>query len=145
MTQNRRPILSDFRIFPPNLAVVPLPRITLAAIQHRRPDAVSLAVVVEGMNPAKNTRGSILGSPVVPQTGSQIIYWTVTDADGDTLAYTLSIRPENSETWTDLAVGIPAIPTCSSISARLPRAPISTRLTVQEQAPRPEKQRLTYT
>jgi len=88
-------------------------------------------------------KGSILGSPVIPQTGSQIIYWTVTDSDGDILTYTLSIRPENSENWTDLAVGIREPYVQFDLSA-FPEGTYLTRLTVQEQAPRPEKQRLTY-
>ena len=89
-------------------------------------------------------KSSILASPVIPQTGSQIIYWTVTDNDGDSLAYTLSIRPENGTAWTDVAVGIREPYVQFDLTA-FPEGTYLTRLTVQEQSPRPEKQRLSYT
>ncbi len=143
-TQNHRPILSDFRIFPPNLAVVPLPEPPSQSPQSSTLGQMlfpSQSVLKD--ESGEKRKGSILGSPVIPQTGSQIIYWTVTDSDGDILTYTLSIRPENSENWTDLAVGIREPYVQFDLSA-FPEGTYLTRLTVQEQAPRPEKQRLTY-
>ncbi len=139
--QNHRPQLTDFRIFPPNLALMPLPE------APARPPSSTLGQMLSP-TPLKDDsddkrKGTILGSPVIPQEGSQIIYWTVTDSDGDNLTYSLSIRPENSETWTDLAVGIREPFVQFDLSAFAEGA-YHTRLTVQEQAPRPEKQRLTY-
>lgn len=143
-TQNRRPQLSDFRIFPPNLAVVAPPE------SPSRPTSSTLAqMLFPTQSPLKDDadekrKSSLLGSPVIPQAGAQIIYWTVTDSDGDTLAYTLSLRPENGDTWTDLAVGI-RDPYVQFDLRSFPEGTYLTRLNVQELAPRPEKERLTYT
>lgn len=142
-TQNRRPLLSDFRIFPPNLAVVPLPE------SATRTSSTLGQMLYPVQSPLKDDsddkrKSTILASPIIPQTGAQIIYWTVTDSDGDNLAYTLSLRPESSETWTDLAVGIRE-PYVQFDLTSFPEGTYRSRLTVQEQAPRPEKQRLTYT
>jgi hypothetical protein len=85
-----------------------------------------------------------MNSQVIPQNGSQIVYWAVTDADGDSLAYTFSIRPENSEAWTDLAVNTTDTYVQFETGA-LAEGLYLTRLTASEQAPRPAKQRLSYT
>jgi len=141
-TQNRRPQLSDFRIFPPNLALVPMPE------SPSRTSSTLGQMLFPHQSPLKDDsadkrKSSILASQVIPQTGSQIIYWTVTDSDGDTLSYTLSLRPEHSETWTDLAVGIRE-PYVQFDLTSFTEGAYLTKLTVQEQAPRPEKQRLTH-
>jgi hypothetical protein len=139
-TQNHRPQLNDFRIFPPNLALVPMP-------ESPSPQSSTLGQILFP-TPLKDEsgekrKGSLLGSQVIPQDGNQIIYWNVTDSDGDTLAYTLSLRPENGEVWTDLAVGIRESYVQFDLSA-FPEGVYHTRLTVQEQAPRPAPQRLSY-
>ena len=139
--QNHRPQLNDFRVFPPNLALVPLPETPV-------PQSGTLGQMLFPPSlkdePAEKRKGSLLGSPVVPQAGNQLIYWNVTDSDGDVLAYTFSLRPENGETWTDLALGIRESYVQFDVSA-FPEGVYRTRLTAQEQAPRPEKQRLSYT
>jgi len=142
-TQNRRPQLTDFRIFAPNLAIVSMPE------APSRTSTTLGQMLFPNQSPLKDDsdekhKNTILSSPVVPQTGAQIVYWTVTDSDGDTLAYTLSIRAEKSETWTDLAVGIRE-PYVQFDLGAFAEGTYLTRLTVQEQAPRPEKQRLSYT
>ena len=143
-TQNRRPQLSNFRIFPPNLALVSLPDSS-----PRQTSSTLGQMLFPTPSPVKDDsdekrKSAILASPVIPEVGAQIIYWTVTDSDSDALAYTLSLRPENTETWTDLAVGIRE-PYVQFDLSSFPEGTYLTRLTVEEQAPRPEKQRLTYT
>ncbi len=140
LPQNRRPTLADFRIFAPNLGIIPAveqpPSVTGTLSQLLSPGA-------RDDSPEKH-KSSILSSQVIPQTGAQLIYWTVNDADGDTLAYTFSIRPENSETWTDLAVNT----TDNYVqfeTGSLAEGLYLTRLTASEQAPRPTKNRLSYT
>lgn len=141
--QNRRPLLADFRIFPPNQGLVPA----------SEPPANVVATVAQLLFPAsrdgkddnpEKRKGSFLSSQVIPQPGTQIVYWMMNDPDGDTLAYTFSIRPEGSDTWTDLAVR-------SNDSyvqfetGGLAEGLYLTRLVVAEQAPRPAAERLTYT
>jgi len=142
LPQNRRPVLTDFRIFSPNLGLIP------AAEPPPTVNATLGQVLFPSMHDAKDDaekrKGAIMGSQVVPQTGSQIVYWQVSDADGDNVAYTFSIRPENSDTWTDLAVNT----TDTYVqfdTGTLAEGLYLTRLTATEQAPRPVKQRLSYT
>jgi hypothetical protein len=94
-------------------------------------------------NPARR-KGTFLNSQVIPQPGTQIVYWTVGDPDGDVLAYTFSIRPEGSETWTDLTVRGPDS-YVQFETGGMAEGLYQTRLVVAEQAPRPAAQRLTYT
>ena len=144
LPQNRRPALTDFRIFPPNLALVPA----------GEPPVNVVATVGQLLFPNQRDgkddvgdikrKGSFLSSQVIPSPGSQIVYWTVNDPDGDTLAYTFSIHPDGSDTWTDLAVRS----TDSYVqfeTGGLAEGLYLTRLIVAEQAPRPAAQRLTYT
>jgi hypothetical protein len=143
LPQNRRPQLNDFRIFPPNLALVPMPELPL-------PQSSTLGqLLFPNQSPLKDDnsdkhKNTFLNSQVVPQPGAQIIYWTVGDADGDNLAYTLSIRPESGDTWTDLAVDI-RDSYLQFETAAFPEGVYLTRLAAKELAPRPEKERLSYT
>ncbi|HVU17285.1 MAG TPA: hypothetical protein VHD32_10180 [Candidatus Didemnitutus sp.] len=144
LPQDRRPQLGDFRIFPPNLGIVPSPE----------PSAPVATTLGQLLFPASGgskedlagdkRKSSFLSSQVIPQTGSQIIYWSVTDPENDNLAYTLSIKPDNSDTWTDLAVDTRDTYVQFDTGA-FPEGLYLTRLTVTEQAPRPEKQRLSFT
>jgi len=145
LPQNRRPSLSDFRIFPPNQGIIPVPE----------PPPSAVATLGQMLFPNQRDRdnkddapdrrkGSFLNSQVVPAPGTQIVYWVVNDSDGDGLAYTFSIRAEKSEEWTDLAVRTTESFVQFETSA-LPEGLYLTRLTVTEQAPRPAAQRLSYT
>jgi hypothetical protein len=96
----------------------------------------------DGKDDGAERRKTLLNSQVVPQPGAQLVYWTVNDADGDNLAYTFSIRAENSDTWTDLAVNTDDN-YVQFDTRHLPEGLYFTRLTVNEQSPRPVKQRLT--
>jgi hypothetical protein len=142
LPQNRRPQLTDFRIFPANMALVPAPGPTASVTANLgqllfpdRRDAKD--------DGAEKRRTAFLNSQVVPQSGTQLIYWSVTDPDGDNLSYSLSIKPDDGDKWIDLAVDVTdsyAQFETSSLAEGL----YLTRLTVKEQAPRPEKQRLNY-
>ena len=143
--QNRRPSLSDFRVFPANQGIVPAPE----------PAPTVVATLGQLLFPSQRDnkdepspgqrRGALLNSQVIPQTGVQVVYWSVNDPDGDALAYTFSIRPDTAKSeWTDLSVG-----TSDSFvqfeTGSLPEGLYLTRLTVAEQAPRPAAARITYT
>jgi hypothetical protein len=142
LPQNHRPVLSDFRILPPNLGLLPasepppnasttLGQMLFPAVREAKDDSID------------RHKGAFLGSQVIPQPGAQIVFWTVTDSDGDNLAYTFSIRPDNSDTWTDVAVNTTEN-YAQFETGNLPEGLYLTRLTVAEQSPRPEKQRLNY-
>lgn len=144
LPQNRRPVLTDLRILPPNLGLVP-------AVEQPAPVAMSLGqLLFPGPRDAKDdsadrkNKNNFLSSQVAPSPGAQVIYWTVTDPDGDALAYTFSIRPENGGTWTDLSVAAREN-YVQFETGGFPEGLYLTRLTVTEQAPRPAAQRLTYT
>ena len=143
--QNRRPSLSDFRVFPPNQGIVPAsepaPNVVATLGQLLFP---SQRDNKDEPSPGQR-RGAFLTSQVIPQTGVQVVYWSVNDPDGDTLAYTFAIRPDSAKgEWTDLA-----IETSESFvqfeTGGLPEGLYLTRLTVAEQAPRPAAQRISYT
>jgi hypothetical protein len=141
LPQNRRPVLVDFRILAPGLGLIP-------AAEQPPSASASLNQVLfpspRDADPAADRRKSLLNSQVVPSPGAQLVFWTVTDPDGDNLAYTFSIRADNAATWTDLAVN-----TSESYvqfeTGGLPEGLYFTRLSVGEQAPRPVAQRLSYT
>jgi hypothetical protein len=144
LPQNRRPALGDFRVFPPNFGVIPA---------AERPPNASMTVnqlLFPGPRDAAKDEGSdkrkdaFLGSQVVPAPGTQIVYWSVSDADSDNLIHTFSIRAEHADTWTDLAVNTEAN-YVQFETGSLPEGLYFTRLAVSEQAPRPAAQRLSYT
>lgn len=143
--QNRRPSISDFRVFPPNQGIVPA----------SEPAANVVSTLGQLLFPNQRDnkdeptpgqrRGAFLNSQVIPQTGVQVVYWSVNDPDGDTLAYTFSIRPDMAKgEWTDLAVETPES-FVQFETGGLSEGLYLTRLTVAEQAPRPAAQRISYT
>jgi len=140
LPQNRRPALTDFRIFAPNLGLLP-------AGERASPASVTMGQILapgrDSKDDSDRRREALLGSPVVPQPGAQIVYWAVTDPDSDNVTHTFSIRPENSEKWTDLAVNTPEN-YVQFETGGLAEGLYFTRLTVAEQAPRPAAERLGY-
>ncbi|MBI2812803.1 MAG: hypothetical protein HYX71_00785 [Opitutae bacterium] len=143
LAQNRRPALTDFRILAPNLGLIPAaeraPNATMTLTQVLFPNTR------DGKDDGGDKRKeALLNSQVVSAPGTQIVYWTVADADGDALTYTFSIRPEGTEAWTDLAVGT-AENFVQFETGGLAEGLYFTRLTVSEQSPRPAAQRLGYT
>ncbi len=143
LPQNRRPTLTDFRIFPPNQGLVPAGEPPVSVVATVGQILFPSPRDAKDDNPEKR-KGSFLSSQVIPQPGTQIVYWTMNDPDGDALAYTFSIRPEGSGTWTDLAVRSPDS-YVQFETGGLAEGLYLTRLVVAEQAPRPATQRLTYT
>jgi hypothetical protein len=141
LPQNHRPVLNDFRIFPPNLALNALPEPPAQSGNSTLSQLLFPAGTGAKEEPTEKRKNGFFNSQVTPQNGAQVIYWSVSDADGDALAYTLSIRPEASETWTDLAVDTHDSYVQFDTSS-MPEGVYLTRLTVKELAPRPEKQRL---
>ena len=140
LPQNRRPTLVDFRILAPGLGLIPASEQPPSATASLNQVLFPLA---RDSDSGSDKRKSLLNSQVVPSPGAQLIYWTVNDPDGDTLAYTFSIRPENSDTWTDLAVNTPDS-YVQFETGGLPEGLYLTRLTTSEQGPRPVQQRLTH-
>jgi len=143
LPQNRRPTLGDFRIFPPNQGLVPAGEPPINVVTTVGQLLFPAGRDAKDDNPEKR-KGAFLNSQVIPQPGTQIVYWTVSDPDGDALAYTFSIRPEGTDIWTDLTVRS----TDSYVqfeTGGMAEGLYLTRLVVAEQAPRPAAQRLTYT
>jgi hypothetical protein len=134
-------VLTDFRMLAPGLGLIPAGESPPSA-------SASLNQVLfpgprEG-DAASDRRKGLLNSQVVPQPGVQLVYWTVSDPDNDNLAYTFSIRPDNSDTWTDLAVNT----TENYVqfeTGGLAEGLYLTRLVTSEQSPRPAAQRLSQT
>ncbi|HKB56759.1 MAG TPA: hypothetical protein VKC51_04145 [Lacunisphaera sp.] len=143
LPQNRRPLLANFRILSPNLGLIPAaeqpPSANVTLNQLLFPNQHDL-----GDDATDKHKGSLLNSQVIAQPGTQLVYWAINDPDGDTLAYTFSIRAEKSDTWTDLAVNSPDS-YVQFETGGLPEGLYLTRLTASEQSPRPAAQRLTYT
>jgi len=137
LSQNLRAQLSDFRIVSPNYSIVPP--------TESNPSPVTTLNQLMGAGSGDEKRKSgLLNSTVVPQLGSQVALWTVNDPDGDPLTFTFSICPENSDTWTDLAVNIKESFVQFDIG-HLADGVYATRLTATEQGPRPAADRLTTT
>jgi hypothetical protein len=142
LPQNRPPVLTDFTVVPSNFAINPTP-------ESRSQSVTTLGQVLNpNLPPAgpegaadNRRRNSFLGSQLVPSPGSQVIWWNVTDADGDALAYTVSLRRLDAAGWTDLAVNIRDSYVQFDTSS-MPDGLYLTRLAVDEQAPRPVAQRL---
>jgi hypothetical protein len=141
LPQNRRPGLTDFRMLAPGLGLIPAGETPPSA------SATLTQVLFPGPregDAAADRRKGLLNSQVVPQPGVQLVYWTVSDPDNDNLAYTFSIRPDKSDTWTDLAVNT----TDNYVqfeTGSLAEGLYFTRLATSEQSPRPEAQRLKHT
>jgi hypothetical protein len=142
LPQNRRPVLTDFRVLPPNLLLNPPPEFSAPLVttlgQLLNPNLPS--ALPEGIQDNRRKLG-FLGSQLAPAPGNQAVYWTVSDADGDTLAYTFSIKPVDAATWTDLAVDIREN-YAQFDTSQLSDGIYVSRLIVSEQAPRPVAQRL---
>jgi len=138
LPQNRRPTLADFRIFPANLGLIPTSDSSPAA------PVTTLGQILAPAKEEPKGKNSLLGSPVIPSPGAQIVFWSLSDPDDDNLATTFSIAPEQTDEWTDLAIDTIDSYVQFDVS-HLPEGRYRTRLLAREQAPRPEAQRLRYT
>jgi hypothetical protein len=132
-------LLNEFRIVAANFALLP------AAESNNSSPATTLTQLLAGereRNPDEKRKNALLNSGIVPQPGSQIVYWNVTDPDGDPLTYTFALRNYKSDGWTDLAVNVRESFVQFDIS-HLEDGLYATRLSTTEQAPRPAAERLT--
>lgn len=136
LPQNRRPLLQDFRILPAGLALLP-------AAEPPPPLAVTLGQILQaGRDEVR--RSNFLGSQLVRAPGTQVVYWNVTDPDGDAFLATFSIRRENDDGWTDL-VAATKDGYAQFDTRNLADGLYFTRLVVTETAPRPAAERLSRT
>ncbi len=135
--QNRRPAIGEFRILPPNYGLLPAP-------EQAQQATATLGQFLTATSGASRDDGrpksTLLNSQVVPQPGAQLVYWTSSDADGDNLAVTFSIRPRGTAEWTDLAVRTRDNFVQFAIS-HLADGYYDTRLVLEELAPRPAAER----
>jgi hypothetical protein len=143
LPQNHRPVLIDFHLLSPNYGLIP-------ATEPAAPAAVSIGQLLGrgagalGDLPDDKKKGAFYNSQVVAQPGAQVVLWTVSDADGDKLACTFSLRRDGEAAWTDLAVATHD-PYVQFDFSHLPEGVYFTRLVVTEEAPRPAADRLTAT
>jgi len=136
LPQNQRPRLQNFRVLAPNFAIIPAPE---------RPERASttLGQILQGGN-RSGSQDNLMNSEVVPQPGTQVILWDVSDPDNDSLVSTFSIQGPNETTWTDLVIESPLSYAQFEIS-HLPEGVYRTRLIVAETSPRHPEQRLSET
>lgn len=145
LPQNRRPLLVDFRVVSPNYGLIPSPDsppspvVSLAQLLGRGAPAAA-----GGDSADDKKKGAFLNSQIVPQTGMQIVLWTVNDLDGDNLDFTFSIRHDGETAWTDLVVASHDS-YAQFDTSHLAEGLYFTRLTASEQAPRLAPDRLTTT
>ena len=101
LAQNRRPVLQEFRLISPNYGLVP------AVDQPPAPSAtLSQLMTQPPRDDDAKRRESFLRSQIVPSPGSRVVFWNVTDPDGDNVVSTFSIRRTGETAWTDLAVNV---------------------------------------
>ncbi len=139
LPQNRRPSLQDFRLLTPGYGIIP-------AVDQPPPAVVTLSQVMQPgpRDDDSKRKGNFLSSQVVPSPGTQVVFWTVADPDGDNVVATFSLRRDGDPTWTDLAAD-----TRDSYvqfdTAHMPDGVYFTRLIATETAPRPPADRLSAT
>lgn len=138
LPQNRRPLLQDFHLISPNYALIPAP--------ESNPSITTTLgqLLSNASRDDDKRRSSINASAVVPQPGTQLVVWSVTDPDDDNVLSTFSIRRIGTETWTDLAVATTDTYAQFDIS-HLAEGVYQTRLVATESAPRPATDRLSAT
>jgi hypothetical protein len=137
LPQNRRPTLGDFRVLTPNYGII-------LAVEQPPPATVTYGQVINASPPdPEGKRKALLNnSQIVPAPGTQVVFWTVTDPDGDNLACTLSIRRDGDTNWIDVAANNQG-GFASFETGHLPDGLYFTRLVATELAPRPAAERLT--
>jgi hypothetical protein len=138
LPQNRRPQLQDFRVLTPGFGIV-------AAVDQPPSPVVSIGQLVQSSSREDDKhKGSFLSSQVVPQPGTQVVLWTVTDPDSDSVLCTFSIRRDGDPAWTDVAANTHDN-YAQFDTAHLPDGIYFTRLIATETAPRPVNDRLSQT
>ena len=128
-------MLQDFHELSVNFALIPAAEPVAAA-------TTTVSQLLQASDKeGERKHSSFLGSQIVASPGTQVVFWTVSDIDNDTLAYTYSIRREGDSQWTDIAVQ-----TRDSYAqfdtSHLAEGVYFTRLIATEQAPRAKEDRL---
>ena len=133
--QDHRPQLQDFRILSPNYSIVVSPEMP-------PPVVTTVGQLMQSTErDVERKKSNLMASQVVATPGARAIIWTVTDLDGDNLAYTFSTRHDGETAWTDIARDT----TESYVqfdTLHLQEGTWFTRLVAKETAPRPEAERL---
>ncbi|MBI5770517.1 MAG: hypothetical protein HZA93_22255, partial [Verrucomicrobia bacterium] len=139
LPQNRRPTLGDFRVLTPNYGII-------AAVEQPPPATVTYGQVINAgpPDPEGKRKATLNNSQIVPAPGTQVIFWNVSDPDGDNVACTLSIRRDGDANWIDVATNNQS-GFASFETGELPDGLYFTRLVATELAPRPAAERLTVT
>jgi len=138
LAQNHRPQLQDFRMLSPNFAIVVPP-------EPPAPVVTTVGQLIQSAErEGERRKPGFLGSQIVASPGTRVAFWTVTDADGDNLVYTFSIRRDGDSAWTDIAVDSKEA-YVQFDTLHLREGTWFTRLVAKEAAPRPEKDRLAVT
>ena len=139
LPQNRRPTLQDFRLITPNYGLIP------AVEQPPSPNAtLSQLMSAAPKDEDAKRKATFLGSQIVPAPGAQVVFWTVSDPDGDAVLSTFSIRRDGDTAWTDLAANT-RDGYAQFDGSHLADGVYFTRLVSTETAPRAVADRLTAT
>jgi hypothetical protein len=139
LPQNRRPVLQEFRFVAPNYGIIP------AVEQPPVPTATLSQLMAQGARDEDAKRREIfLRSQIVPSPGTQVVFWNVTDPDGDNVVSTFAIRRDGETAWTDLAVNTRDSFAQFDIS-HLADGVYFTRIVATETAPRLPADRLSAT
>lgn len=137
LPQNRRPQLQDFRVLTPGYGVIPAAEAVPSA-------NMSLNQLTQPPKEDGGRRSNFMSSQVVPSPGTQLVLWTVTDPDGDTLVSTFSIRKDGDNAWTDI-VTASRDSYAQFDTKHMADGVYFTRLVATEIAPRPAADRLSQT
>ena len=137
LPQNRRPQLQDFRVLTAGFGMI-------APADQPPPAVVSLSQIVQAPKEEDRRRPNLMNSQVIPSPGTQVVIWTVTDPDGDSLLNTLSIRRDGDSAWTDI-VSASRDNYAQFDTKHLPDGVYFTRLVATETSPRPIDERLSQT
>ena len=122
----------------PNFAVVVQP-------ETPSPVVTTVAQLLQSSDRDGDRRkGGFNQSQVVASPGTRVVFWTVSDQDGDNLLYTFSLRRDGDAAWTDIVVDS-AESYAQFDTLHLKEGTYFTRLVAREAAPRPEAERLTVT
>ena len=137
LPQNRRPQLQDFRVLTAGFGMI-------APVEQPPPAVVSLSQIVQAPKEEERRRPNLMSSQVVPSPGTQVVIWTVTDPDADTLLNTFSIRRDGDPNWIDI-VAASRDNYAQFDTKHLPDGIYFTRLVATETSPRPPGDRLSQT
>jgi hypothetical protein len=88
--------LLDFQVLAPDFMLLPAP-------ERIDPPASTLGQILQPGGNESNLRNQFLASQVVPQTGTQVVFWQINDPDGDNFVSTFALRHRTLRPVRDLA------------------------------------------